>query len=231
MIVVHKIIVVEDDEELAGVLCHHLVQSGFTVSLVADGAEVMKEVNSFRPDLMLLDLKLPNIDGIELCHKIRQSQAFQHLPIIITTARVAEADRLLGLELGADDYVCKPYSPREVVARVKAVLRRHHYQAAGVAVGLEFDDEKMMARLNDQDLGLTTIEYTLLSVMTKALGTIYSRAQLIEKIYRDYRVVSERTIDSHIKKLRQKITRIDQSVELVHSVYGLGYKVDYISTD
>jgi two-component system response regulator BaeR len=146
----------------------------------------------------------------------------------MTTAKVEEIDRLLGLELGADDYVCKPYSPREVVARTKALLRRQHYLESSAATGLVLEDDKMNVLLKGKKIELTAIEYTLLSLMARSPGRIYSRSQLMDEMYSDYRIVSERTIDSHIKKLRHKIANVDNSVEIIHSVYGVGYKMEYV---
>lgn len=224
----HKVLVVEDEKKLAEILKDFLELSGFLVNLVDDGAKVMEALNCFQPDIILLDIMLPNKDGIALCREIRQSPAHQYLPIIMTTAKVEEIDRLLGLELGADDYVCKPYSPREVVARTKALMRRKHYSESPASTGLFLDDQKMNAQIKGKKIELTAIEYTLLSLMANSPGRIYSRSQLMDEMYSDYRVVSERTIDSHIKKLRHKIASVDSSVEIIHSVYGVGYKMEYI---
>jgi len=227
----NKVLVVEDEKKLAMLLKDYLEQSGFLVSVIDDGNNVIDEVSRFQANIVLLDIMLPNKDGITLCKEIRQNPAFQYLPIIMTTAKIEEIDRLLGLEIGADDYVCKPYSPREVVARVKALLRRQQFSSAAMVTGLVLEDEKMRARVNGKKLELTAVEYTLLSLMAESPGRIYSRSQLMDLIYKDYRVVSERTIDSHIKKLRQKIAKVDSSVDIIHSVYGVGYKVEYFQTE
>ena len=220
------ILIVEDEEKLAKLLRDYLEQSGFSTVIVSDGDGVLAAVQAEAPQLILLDLMLPNKDGMSICRELRQQAAFQLLPIIMTTARVDEIDRLLGLEMGADDYICKPYSPREVVARVKAVLRRQVYPHALAEAGLRLDHDKMKAYLNQHNLGLTAVEYALLRLMAEAPGRVYSRAQLMASMYQDYRVVSERTIDSHIKKLRQKVATVDPDLELIHSVYGVGYKVE-----
>lgn len=228
----NKVLVVEDENKLAGVLKDYLEQSGFIVRIIDDGALVMGVLSEFQANIVLLDIMLPNKDGITLCKEIRQSPAHQYLPVIMTTAKVEEIDRLLGLEIGADDYICKPYSPREVVARVKAIWRRQQFSNASEASsGLILDDEKMIAQLHGEKVDLTAVEYTLLSLLAKSPGRIYSRAQLMEEIYSDYRVVSERTIDSHIKKLRQKIAKVNDTVEVVHSVYGVGYKMEYVEVE
>jgi two-component system response regulator BaeR len=224
-----KILIVEDEPKLGELLSDYLNSAGMESNTVMDGDEAVDAVNRYLPDLVLLDLMLPNKDGLSICKELRTITEFQNLPIIITTAKVEEIDRLLGLELGADDYICKPYSPREVVARVKAVLRRTHYSET-IHVGLSLDHGKMKALLNGKDLQLTAIEYTLLKLMYETQGQIYSRSQLMDHMYQDYRVVSDRTIDSHIKKLRQKISSVDVSANLIHSVYGVGYKFEVIDT-
>ena len=144
----------------------------------------------------------------------------------MTTARVEEIDRLLGLELGADDYICKPFSPREVVARVKAVLRRTDGGATIKAAGLVLDELRLQATLNKRELDLTAVEFKLLQFLAANPGRIYGRQQLMDRIYPDERVVSDRTIDSHIKKLRRKIATASPNEELIHSVYGVGYKFE-----
>jgi two-component system response regulator BaeR len=218
-----KILVVEDEEKLAGLLHDYLKQAGFMPSCLANGLEVVPWVREQSPDLILLDLMLPGRDGMEICKEIR---TFSNVPIIMVTARVEEIDRLLGLELGADDYVCKPYSPREVVARVKAVLRRSGSGPTLKVAGLVLDESRYQAVLHGDTLDLTAVEFKLLSYLAANPGRIYSRGQLMERIYLDERIVSERTIDSHVKKLRQKINALAPDQELIHSVYGVGYKFD-----
>lgn len=217
------IMIVEDEEKLATLLADYLRQSGFESVWIADGTEVLPRVREKQPDLILLDLMLPGRDGLEICKEIR---TFSQLPIIVVTARVEEIDRLLGLELGADDYICKPFSPREVVARVKTVLRRTGEQASPNAGGLVLDPDRYSARLKGHDLDLTAVEFKLLHFLYQTPGRIYSRNQLMDRIYPDQRIVSDRTIDSHIKKLRKKIAAVDPDEELIHSIYGVGYKYD-----
>jgi len=217
------IMIVEDEEKLATLLGDYLRQSGFESVWIADGTEVLPRVREKQPDLMLLDLMLPGRDGLEICKEIR---TFSQLPIIVVTARVEEIDRLLGLELGADDYICKPFSPREVVARVKTVLRRTGEQANQNTVGLVLDPDRYSARLKGHDLDLTAVEFKLLHFLYQTPGRIYSRNQLMDRIYPDQRIVSDRTIDSHIKKLRKKIAAVDPDEELIHSIYGVGYKYE-----
>jgi len=218
-----KVLVVEDEEKLARLLLDYLHQSGFETLTVADGAEVVALVRQQSPDLILLDLMLPGRDGLEICREIR---TFSSVPIIMVTARIEEIDRLLGLELGADDYICKPFSPREVVARVKAVLRRSDKDAAIRVTGLQLDEARYRATLDGTELELTAVEFKLLQFLAANPGRIYNRQQLMDRIYPDERIVSDRTIDSHIKKLRRKIADVSAATELIHSVYGVGYKFD-----
>jgi len=217
------ILIVEDEEKLARVLADYLRQAGFSPVCLGDGAIVLPWVREHHPDLILLDLMLPGKGGLEICKEIR---AFSSLPIIMTTARVEEIDRLLGLELGADDYMCKPFSPREVVARVKAVLRRAAGGAMIPATGLILDESRYRATLHGHDLDLTAVEFKLLQFLAATPGRIYGRETLMDRIYPDERVVADRTIDSHIKKLRRKIAAVTPDNQLINSVYGVGYKFE-----
>jgi two-component system response regulator BaeR len=222
-----NILIVEDEKKLAEVMKDFLDHAGYDNHILHHGNQVIDWVKHKKPDLMLLDLMLPGKDGLDICREVRQ---FSSLPIIITTAKVEEIDRLLGLELGADDYVCKPYSPREVVARIKAQLRRvemltvHAQQSTNQLLLLDADRLKVIHNKNELDL--TSVEYALLEVMYNSPGRIFSRDKLMDRIYQDSRIVSDRTIDSHIKKLRRKLTHLIPDQELIHSVYGAGYRYE-----
>lgn len=220
------ILIVEDEERLASLVADYLVAAGFRTHRIADGARVLDWFRVNRPDLVLLDLMLPGKDGLSLCRELRgESQ----VPIIMTTARVEEIDRLLGLELGSDDYVCKPYSPRELVARVKAVLRRTLAVAAPVSDGpgpIELHPDSLRVRAGDREIELTAVEFALLATLHQSPGRIYSRERLMDRIYSDHRVVSDRTIDSHVKKLRRRLAELLPDRELIHSVYGVGYRYE-----
>jgi two-component system response regulator BaeR len=216
------ILIVEDEEKLAGIMADYLLQSGFSTHSLGDGTLVVPWVREQSPDLVLLDLMLPGKGGLDICKELR---VFSSVPIIMTTARVEEIDRLLGLELGADDYICKPFSPREVVARVKAVLRRSG-GTSSAATGLILDESRYLATLQGHDLELTAVEFKLLQFLSAHPGRIFGREILMDHIYSDDRVVADRTIDSHIKKLRKKLAVVDSNQELIHSVYGVGYKFD-----
>jgi two-component system response regulator BaeR len=219
-----RLLIVEDEEKLAGLLRDYLVREGFEVALLDRGDQVEAWVRTHPTDLILLDLMLPGKSGLEVCKALRASGA--PVAIIMVTARVDEIDRLLGLELGADDYICKPFSPREVVARVKAVLRRGRRGDAPAESGLTLDPTGYKAMLAGKDVGLTAVEFELLKVLAAHPGRIYTREQLMDLMYHDQRVVSDRTVDSHIKKIRRKLAAVLPDREWVHSVYGLGYKYE-----
>ena len=217
------ILIVEDEPQLAALMQDYLNKSGYEVSCIGDGGEVIKNIKQTPPLLVLLDIMLPGKDGMTLCREIR---AFSNVPIIMVTARVEEIDRLLGLELGADDYICKPFSPREVVARVKTVLRRMEGIQSIPSGDIVLDESRYKALVRGQDLDLTAVEFQLLKILFSEPGRIFTRDQLMEKIYRDHRIVSDRTIDSHIKKLRKKIAKVLPEQDVVYSVYGVGYKLE-----
>ena len=219
------ILIAEDEQKIASVLSDYLDAAGMRVTHVEDGSEVAACVERLAPDLLLLDVMLPNKDGMAICRELR---AKTNLPIIMVTARVEEIDRLLGLELGADDYMCKPFSPREVVARVKAILRRASPDAYGNGAesSIEMNEDRLQASVNGRRLGLTPVEFKLLHVLAKHPGRIYRRAELLDLVYDDYRDVSDRTIDSHIKNLRRKLEGALPKQEVIYSVYGVGYKLE-----
>ncbi|APV51253.1 two-component system response regulator BaeR [Betaproteobacteria bacterium GR16-43] len=217
------LLVVEDEAKLARLLEDYLRAAGFEVRCIDDGREVLGAVRERAPDLILLDLMLPGRGGLDVFRDVRNEA---DIPIVMVTALVEEVDRLVGLELGADDYICKPYSPREVVARVKAVLRRGARAKAGKDTGLALDESRYEAVLDGHALELTPVEFRLLSALASRPGRIFPRADLLDKLYVDHRVVSDRTVDSHVKNLRKKLEAIRPGDDLVHSVYGVGYKLE-----
>lgn len=219
-----RILIVEDEDKIAEVLRDYLLPHGFEVHRLSRGDEVDPWMREHGADLVLLDLMLPGASGLDVCRGLRQHS---RAAIVMVTARVEEIDRLLGLELGADDYICKPFSPREVVARVKAVLRRTQGRDLPPDHDLVLDDAGWRALLGGRDLGLTAVEYQLLKVLAAQPGRIFSRDQLMDAMYRDTRVVSDRTVDSHIKKLRRKVADVSPEREIIHSVYGVGYKFEW----
>jgi len=224
------ILIVEDEAKLASLLEDYLQQSSFQTHIIDNGSEVTEWVRLNQPSLILLDLMLPGMGGLDVFKQIR---VFSDLPIIMITAKVEEVDRLLGLELGADDYICKPFSPREVVSRVRNVLRRLENKVNPVTadspISLILEKDSSSVRFDDQQLDLTKVEFELLQTMVESPGKIFSRDQLMDRIYSDRRVVNDRTIDSHIKKLRSKLSDLiegEEQQEWIVSVYGLGYKFE-----
>lgn len=235
------ILIVEDDAKIAALLNDYFVAAGYRCSHVADGHAALEQARGGGVDLMLLDLMLPGLDGISVCRSVRE---FSQLPIIMLTARVAEIDRLLGLETGADDYVCKPFSPREVVARARVHLRRSMVvqaaaaQGAGVAAvamplasgasapaqaGLVVQREHMRITLDGVALALTPVEFRLLAELIAHPQRVFSRQQLLDLSHEDQRDTSDRTVDSHIRNLRRKL---GARAECLQSVYGVGYRFE-----
>ncbi len=220
------ILVVEDEPRLAELLRDYLKAAGYDAELLLEGGGAVSWIRDNAPALVLLDLMLPGKDGLSICREVR---TFSNVPIIMTTARVEEIDRLVGLEIGADDYVCKPYSPREVVARVKAVLRRGvgpETPEAATAGALQLEPQSLRVSAEGREVELTAVEFALLQALYRAPGRILSRNQLMDRIYDDHRIVSDRTIDSHVKKLRRKLDELLPGRELIHSVYGVGYRYE-----
>lgn len=217
------ILIVEDEPKLAALLRDYLEAAGFPTLCVANGLDAAAAVRTHRPCLVLLDLMLPGRDGLEVCRDIR---SFSPVPIIMLTARVEESDRLQGLDLGADDYVCKPFSPREVVARVKAVLRRTPSIASPTPGGarLVIDHEAHQASFDGVTLELTRVELRLLDTLSSAPGRVFSRDQLLDHLYPDRRIVTDRTVDSHVRNLRRKLAQACPGDDPIQSLYGVGYK-------
>ncbi len=218
-----KVLIIEDEENLARIMQDYLARNSIQSTIVCDGNEVISTLKAEKPDVVLLDLMLPNKDGTTLCKEIR---LFSQVPIIMTTARVDEIDRIIGLEIGADDYVCKPYSPRELVARVKVHLRRSKVIEGTDNCCLILNADFLTVSLGNQNLELTFVEYKLLEKLFQSNGRIFNRDQLMDSIYDDGRIVSDRTIDSHIKKIRKKLKIFNDKQDFIHSVYGCGYKFE-----
>lgn len=217
------ILVVEDEPTLSAILCEYFEHAGFEAKSLDDGAVVVDFVKQNSPDLIVLDLMLPNRGGLDIYRDIR---TFSQVPVIMATAKVEEIDRLIGLELGADDYICKPYSTREVVVRAKNILRRNETPAQEEQGDLVINELSMSAMYHQKVLSLTPAEFRILAFLFKNKGKIFSRDQLMDNIYTDHRVVADRAIDSHIKNLRKKLADVDPSSDCIRSVYGVGYKFD-----
>lgn len=211
------ILIVEDEPKLAALESDYLRSQGYDTHCIADGSEVVAWVRAKAPDLILLDLMLPGRDGLEICRELR---TFTDVPIVMVTAKVEEIDRLVGLDLGADDYVCKPFSIRELVARVRAILRRPR----SAPTGLHVDEHR--ATLDGKELDLTPVELRLLRALASSPGRVFPRERLLERLYEDHRVVTDRTVDAHVKNLRRKLEEVRPGEDLVRSIYGVGYKLE-----
>jgi two-component system, OmpR family, response regulator BaeR len=220
------ILIVEDERKIADLLRDYLVGAGFKAACHYRGGDVVRFIKKSPPALILLDIMLPDVDGYDICREIRK---FSNVPVIMITAKVEEVDRLIGLELGADDYICKPFSPREVVARVKAVLRRASGQdRAGHALvlgELSIDDAAHTAAVGGEVLDLTPSEFSLLKVMMSHPDRVFTRSELLDKVQGYQFEGYDRTIDTHIKNLRRKISEKLPDREIIRTVYGVGYKM------
>lgn len=224
------ILIVDDEVKIANVLNNYLLKSGYETKMLHDGIDVMKAIEEQTPELVLLDVMLPNVDGLTLCKEIKEKYNF---PVILVTARRDEIDRIMGLEIGADDYVCKPFSPKEVVARVKARLRTTSPINTPSSApnntpieGLSIDFEEKVVWFYDERLDLTPVEYRLLITLLQKPGFAVSREKLLDEIYEDKRIVGDRTVDSHVKNLRKKFQKIKPETNLFKSVYKRGYKLE-----
>ncbi len=221
----HDILIVEDEAKIVEILKDYLQKAGFGVSCLDRGDTVVAYLRKSPASLMLLDIMIPGIDGMEVCREVRK---FSNIPVIMITAKVEEIDRLLGLELGADDYICKPFSPREVVARIKAVLRRAHAPRDDdkplVLGEIRVIQKAHQVQIKGRDLKLTPCEYDLLKILLSHPNRIYSRSELINTIQGYDFEGYDRTIDSHVKNLRKKLGKYLPGKELITTVYGLGYK-------
>ena len=221
-----KILVVEDEKNIAKLVAYNLEREGYRVQIAKDGEEALERIRKDAPDLVVLDLMLPKIDGLELCRLIRSDRKTAHLPIIMLTAKTQEADRIVGLEMGADDYVPKPFSPRELLARVRAVLRRTEraeLPAVWKCGALTVDWEKRTVRLGAKTPKLTPKEFELLKALVDARGRVLSREQLLEQVwgYDQSMEIQSRTVDIHVSQLRQKLA--EEGKRLL-TVTGAGYR-------
>lgn len=218
------LLVVEDEAAIRQLLVDYLQQAGHEVKAIERGDDALAQIRKEPPELVLLDVMLPGIDGLEVCRQIRE---FSHVPVIFLTARHDEIDRIVGLRLGADDYIVKPFSPREVVARVEAMLRRNRWYTEVAAkapdIGLHLNINDYQAFWGEQLLDLTPVEFRLLAALQQHPGRVYRRNELIDVAYDDHRIVSDRTVDSHIKNLRHKL-QVAGAEEVIQAVYGVGYR-------
>jgi len=221
-----RIIIVEDEPAIRQMIALNIVQAGYQPVYARDAEEAMIQINEALPDLILLDWMLPKMSGIEFARMLRRNSRTQRIPIIMLTARTDESDKVSGLETGADDYVTKPFSPRELIARIKAVLRRRAPEALDEAVamdGLVFDpvNHRVTAGSNEVTLGPT--EYRLLHFLMTHAERVYSRAQLLDRVWGDHVFVEERTVDVHIRRLRKALEAVGKEA-LIQTVRGAGYR-------
>lgn len=230
-----KILVVDDEADLVELVSYNLKKEGFSVDSAFDGEEALSKVKKGLYDLLILDLMLPGIQGMELCRIIRNDAGTAGLPIIMLTAKGEELDKILGLELGADDYVTKPFSPRELVARVKAVLRRSAAPGKDTAPvkekilkisGLEIDTERYIVALKGRSIKLSATEFRLLLYLAERKGKVFSREQLLDAVWRDEAFVEPRTVDVHIRRLRAQIEKDPANPEYIKTLRGIGYYMD-----
>ncbi len=219
------VLIVEDEKKLADILIAYLNKEQFRVTHYESGSGVSDWIKNNQPNIILLDLMLPDVNGKDLCKEIRQ---FSTVPIIMVTAMIDEIDRLIGLELGADDYVCKPFSPKEVVARVKAVLRRSEgdFNQGEIYDAFQVNDETYSIKLHGDRLDLTPVEFRLLKMFIQSPGRVFNRDQILDNIFEDGRIVLDRTVDTHVKNLRHKLKTTSPEHDYVRSVYGIGYSFE-----
>ncbi len=223
------IFVVEDDADIGRLVGHHLENSGYGVRLFASAANVLSEAEKERPSLLLLDIMVPGGDGLDLCRRVRQTAAIALTPVIFLTARSGESDRVLGLELGADDYITKPFSPRELVARVKAVLRRFEkpLTPANVKFGeLEIDTGAMILTVRGKQVPTTATEFRLLEYLARHVGRVFTRDQLLDAVWRDTHYVTPRSVDVYVRRIREKIEKDPENPRYLRTVRGAGYRFE-----
>lgn len=220
-----KVLVVDDEDDAVELIAYNLKTSGFDVIKASDGEEALRKARAVRPDVIVLDIMMPAVDGLEVCKILRRDGATAHIPIIMVTARAAEIDRVLGLELGADDYVTKPFSPRELVLRVKSLLRRRqdesslsdHYQFGPLVV----DVSRHQVTVNGQPIELTATEFSLLALLVQRRGRVQTREQLLQDVWKYDATIDTRTVDTHMRRLREKL---GPAAHYLSTVRGLGYR-------
>lgn len=224
-----KILIIEDEPSIADNICYALETEGYKIACFATGKEGLDALDNQKFDLIILDVGLPDISGFELCKKIRQNHG---IPIVFLTARADEVDRVVGLEIGADDYMVKPFSPRELTARIKAILRRtknvtnqQETQTAHSSIPFEVDEKKCLIRYYQQTLELSRYEYQLLLVFIKRPGQVFSRDQLMQLVWDDPAASMDRTVDAHIKSIRSKLKNIKADIDAIQTHRGMGYSL------
>jgi len=223
-----KISLVEDEPDLSKLAASVLTKEGFKVTAYLDASSFLRSLDKALPDLVLLDLMLPDADGLDVCRAIRRNEAWRPIPIIMVTARGSETDRVLGLELGADDYVVKPIVFKELAARIRAVLRRGRMEALPARIsigsgGIEMDLERFEVRIAGKPVELTTTEFKLLHLLASKPGRVFTRDQILDRLWGNEKIVLDRTIDVHIKNLREKM---GPAARILKNIRGMGYKIE-----
>lgn len=225
----HNIFVVEDDADISRLLRHHLELAGFVAKPFGAASGVVAEALKHPPSLFLLDIMLPGGDGLDLCRQIRQNQQLAGIPVIFLTAKTSEADKVLGLELGADDYISKPFSPRELVARVKAVLRRFERPLAAVVTeigDIKIDSSAMILTVRGKTVPTTATEFRLLEYLARHVGRVFTRDQLLDAVWRDTAFVTPRSVDVYVRRIREKIEKDSENPRYLRTVRGAGYRFE-----
>lgn len=221
------IAVIEDEPDIRELISLHLTKAGFKVEGFETGDGFLQSLHKKTPDLAILDLMLPDTDGLEICKLLKKKDEFSEIPIIMVTAKGEEMDKILGLELGADDYVTKPFSPKELVARVKAVLRRktkeEHSKVIEIGNILSINPDKFEAAVEDKKVELTSTEFRILELLASKKGWVFTREKILDHLWGDEKLVLDRTIDVHVKNLREKLGKANK---LIKNVRGIGYKVE-----
>jgi DNA-binding response OmpR family regulator len=223
------IFVVEDDADISRLICHHLQAAGYSTRPFAASTGVISEAEKSSPSLFLLDIMIPGRDGLELCQQIRQTPGLAMIPVIFLTAKSSEADRVVGLELGADDYIAKPFSPREMVARVKAVLRRFERPLApdSIKIGeIEIDTGAMTLKVRGEVVTTTATEFRLLDYLARHPGRVFSRDHLLDSVWGDARFVTPRSVDVYVRRIREKIEIDPENPRYLKTVRGAGYRFE-----
>ena len=224
-----SVFIVEDDADIAKLVQHHLEGAGYATRWFSGAAQVVTQAEKSLPSLILLDVMIPDGDGFDLCRRIRKSPALAQVPVIFLTAKTAETDRVVGFELGADDYVTKPFSPRELVARVKAVLRRFDPPLAASVVrarNLEINTASMTVTVSGEPVSMTATEFRLLEFLARHAGRVFTRDQLLDAVWQDTRFVTPRSVDVYVRRVREKVETNPDDPEFLRTVRGAGYRFE-----
>jgi DNA-binding response OmpR family regulator len=218
-----KILIIEDEIDVADLLSLNLRNAGFKISTAADGASGLEKARDDRPDFIILDLMLPKMSGLEVCKILKNDTATAHLPILMLTARAEEIDRIVGLEFGADDYVTKPFSPREIVLRIRAILRRGEKPHETLKAGpISIDPARHEVRINSKQVHLTSLEFKLLQTLIQRRGRVQDRDRLLNEVWGYESVIDTRTVDTHVRRLREKLGKAGDAIETIR---GFGYRL------